>query len=300
MEYVIGYDIGGTKCAVSLGEVTGGNIKILGRYETPTTTDPKETLGRLENTARGFLSKYPVASVGISCGGPLDAESGTILTTANLPGWHYFGIVGYIEDKLGVKARLCNDADACAFAEWKFGAGQGTRNMVFITMGTGLGAGLILDGKLYSGTNGNAGEVGHIRLAEDGPVGFGKAGSFEGFCSGGGIARLAESMGAEKGITAKELAAKAKSGDAFALSVFEKAGEMLGRGLSVVIDILNPQKIVIGGVFMRSGELLIPSMEKTLKKESIGFSLDVCEIVPAKLSENVGDYAAISVGLTKE
>lgn len=297
MRYIIGYDIGGTKCAVSVGKVEEKKITILDRYEVKTTRSPEETLVALEGETRRFCEKYAVSSIGISCGGPLDSKKGQLYKVANLPGWENFKIVEYLEEKFGLKAYLQNDANACALVEWKFGAGRGTKNMVFITMGTGLGAGLIIDGKLYSGTNDNAGEVGHIRLADDGPIGFGKVGSFEGFCSGGGIARLAESMGAEKGITAKRLAENARKGDEVAKRVFEKSGEMLGKGLSVLIDILNPEMIVIGGVFMRSGDLLIPSMEKVLKKESLNFALDVCKIVPARLKENVGDFAAISVAL---
>ena len=110
----------------------------------------------------------------------------------NLPDWDNVPLVEMTEKRLGIKTILQNDANACAVAEWKFGAGRGTRNMVFLTFGTGMGAGLILDGRLYSGTNDMAGEVGHIRLAPKGPLGYGKKGSFEGFCSGGGIADLAK------------------------------------------------------------------------------------------------------------
>ena len=297
MKYIIGYDIGGTKCAGSVGKVDD-SITLLGRYEVPTTKNPLETLAALEEQTRKWIDAYPVEAIGVSCGGPLDSKKGQLYQVANLPGWDNFKIVEHLEQKFGKKTHLQNDANACAPVEWKFGAGKGTQNMVFITMGTGLGAGLILDGKLYSGTNDNAGEVGHIRLASDGPVGFGKAGSFEGFCGGNGIARLAERMGGAPGVTTKELAKRAKSGDAFAKSVFEKSGEMLGRGLSVLIDVLNPERIVIGGIFMRSGELLIPAMERVLKEECISFSLGVCEIVPAALSENVGDFAAISCALS--
>ncbi|MDY4186855.1 MAG: ROK family protein [Candidatus Borkfalkiaceae bacterium] len=299
MKYVIGYDIGGTKCAVSLGKVEEDKITILSRKETPTTKSSNETLSALEEKTREFITANKISAIGISCGGPLDSKQGKLYKVANLPGWEDFHIVEYLENKFGIKAYLQNDANACALVEWKYGAGKGTKNMVFITMGTGLGAGLIIDGKLYSGTNDNAGEVGHIRLADDGPIGFGKTGSFEGFCSGGGIARLAESMGAEKGITTKRLAEQAKGGDELALRVFEKSGEMLGKGLSVLIDILNPERIVIGGVYMRANELLLPSMERVLKQESLNFAFNVCEIVPALLSENIGDYAAISVALSE-
>jgi glucokinase len=217
--YVIGFDIGGTKSAVSIGESDKGSIRTLGRYEIPTAT-PHETMDALLVRAVEWKNEYGVTSAGISCGGPLDSATGVIVSPPNLPLWHGFAVVDYVKEKSGLIAALENDANACAVAEWKFGAGQGTRNMVFFTFGTGLGAGLILDGKLYSGTSGNAGELGHIRLSKTGPVGYGKEGSFEGFCSGGGISRLAvmmakrrktmpkciADMGGYEAVTAKKLA----------------------------------------------------------------------------------------------
>ena len=309
--YYIGFDIGGTKCAVSVGQVDCNDIRIVERKEVPTTKNPLETMGSLDESVQEYLKKYPIGSAGISCGGPLDSKKGIILSPPNLPGWENFAIVKYIKKNYNLNAKLENDANACAVAEWKFGAGVGVKNMIFLTFGTGLGAGLILDNKLYSGTNGNAGEVGHIRLAKSGPIGYGKTGSFEGFCSGGGIARLAEMMGKRKkqmptciqvmggyeNITTKKLAQSAFAGDKFAKQVFAKSGEMLGKGLSILIDVLNPEKIVLGGVFMRSSELLIPSMQEQITKEALVDCASVCEIVPAKLSENIGDIAAVSVAV---
>ena len=308
--YCIGFDIGGTKCAVSLGEIADGSIRVLHRQETPTLDDPKATLSILAPFVKEWTKEYGVTQAGISCGGPLDSKKGLIVSPPNLSkGWHGFYIVEYVQKEFGLMSKLQNDANACAVAEWKFGAGQGTKNMVFFTFGTGLGAGLILDGKLYAGTNDNAGEAGHIHLAKKGPVGFGGAGSFEGFCSGGGITRLAkimaarckklpkciEDMGGMDEITTKKLAQAAFEGDKFAKRVFAKSGEMLGKGLSIIVDILNPEKIVIGGVYMRSSALLIPSMKKVLEKDALSESLQVCEIVPAKLSENIGDIAALAL-----
>lgn len=307
--YYLGFDIGGTKCAVSVGLVEENSIRILERKETPTVANPHQTLEKLDGAVLKYLQRYEIHSAGISCGGPLDSINGIIGNPPNLPGWEGFGIVEYVKNKYGISARLENDANACAVAEWKFGAGIGRKNMIFLTFGTGLGAGLILNGKLYSGANGNAGEVGHIRLSRTGPVGYGKVGSFEGFCSGGGIASLArimakkekaipeciKKMGGLENITTKELANFAKAGDDFCKKVFTKSGKMLGKGLSVIIDLLNPELIVLGGVFMRSGELLIPAMKKELLREALGISLDDCEITAAKLSEGVGDIAAISI-----
>ena len=310
--YYIGFDIGGTKCAVSVGEAKDGNITILGREETPTQSSPQDTLAILLPAVKKWQKQYGVTRAGVSCGGPLNSQTGVIIAPPNLhTGWHGFAIVEYILQETGLQSKLQNDANACAVAEWRFGAGRGSKNMIFMTFGSGLGAGLILDGKLYAGANDNAGEVGHIRLAKNGPRGYGKDGSFEGFCSGHGIARLAAQMAArsknppaymqkEGGryeITTKELAKYAFEGDRFAKRVFAKSGEMLGKGLSIVIDVINPEKIVLGGVFMRSSKLLVPSMRKQIEKEALTESARVCEIVPAQLSENVGDIAALAIAV---
>ena len=313
--YILGFDIGGTKCAVITAKVTDGNITILKKEKCATDLklSPEEMINKLIAIADELLEGKPDA-IGVSCGGPLDSRKGIIMSPPNLPGWDNVEIVRLLEEHFGVKARLQNDADACAVAEWKFGAGKGLCNMIFLTFGTGLGAGLILDGRLYSGTNDNAGEVGHIRLDKSGPVGYGKAGSFEGFCSGGGIAQLGYIKALEAAgfgeypayfnkdmkpsdITAKDIAEAADKGDATALEVYRICGEYLGRGLSLLIDILNPQAIVLGSIFARSGHLLVESMKKEIEKEALPQSSGVCRILPAKLGESIGDYAAIAAAL---
>lgn len=313
--YILGFDIGGTKCAVVTAEYDGESIRLIkkDRCATDFSITPTQMIDRLIDMADGILDGMPEA-VGISCGGPLDAEKGVILSPPNLKGWDKVEIVSQIKAHYGVPVRLQNDANACAAAEWKFGAGRGCRNMVFLTFGTGLGAGLILDGRLYAGTNGNAGEIGHIRLAESGPVGYGKEGSFEGFCSGGGIAQLGFAMALEKAesgiypayysegmsssqVTAQTIAEAAEKGDGAAVEVYKICGEYLGKGLSVIIDFLNPERIVIGSIFGRSGHLLRDSMEAAIKKEALEASADCCQIVAAELGENIGDYAAIGAAL---
>jgi glucokinase len=201
-----------------------------------------------------------------------------------------------------------NDANACALAEWHFGAGRGCRNMVFLTSGTGMGAGLILDSRLYEGTTGDAGEVGHIRLAPDGPIGFGKAGSFEGFCSGGGIARLAVAaarrhgsqpswLEADGGTTTRLVAEAARAGDEVAAEVMHEAGKRLGQALAILIDVLNPERIVVGGHFPKTRDLLEPAMRESLAKEALPHSLKACAIVPAELGDTIGSHGAIAIAL---
>lgn len=314
--YILGFDIGGTKCAVITAEWDSTNITILQKEKCPTdlSISPEEMIEKLMVMADSILEKKPDA-IGISCGGPLNSKQGIILSPPNLPGWDRVHIVEQLEQHFGVTAKLQNDANACAVAEWKFGAGKGCQNMAFLTFGTGLGAGLILNGQLYSGTNDNAGELGHIRLSDHGPVGFGKSGSFEGFCSGNGIAQLGYFKALEKiqqgeyplyfkkgstlsDITAKAIADAAMAGDETALEVYHTCGAYLGKGLSIVIDLLNPEKIVIGSIFSRSKNLLWESAQKVIEKEALSLSAGCCEVVPAALGEQIGDYAAIAVALS--
>ena len=286
---LLGVDIGGTKCALILAENDG---TIVSRVATA-TTNVTDTLAWIVNGAKALAQTQDICSVGISCGGPLDSQKGLILSPPNLPGWDAVPITKLLFEATGAPAYLCNDANACALAEWMFGAGKGSRNMIFLTFGTGLGAGLILDGKLYEGTNGMAGEAGHIRLAADGPEGYGKRGSFEGFCSGGGISRLGSLMGCEG--TAKELADRAKAGDREALAVYRASARKLGLGVSVLIDLFNPERIVIGSVFARSETLFREEMEKVIAQEALAEAAAVCTVMPAALGDAIGDHAAVAV-----
>jgi glucokinase len=306
MKEYIGVDIGGTKIAVVKGEENGNIYKKI-RFENPGSKD--ECISRILSA----IAELGAAdAVGISCGGPLDNKRGIVLSPPNLPGWDDVPIVDIIENATGMPSFLQNDADACALAEWRFGAGKGAESMVFLTFGTGMGAGLILGGALYSGACGMAGEIGHMAMEKSGPVGFGKAGSFEGFCSGGGIARTAKAKAEQMlasgkapsfckseaeldSITAAIVAEHARKGCADALEIYENCGYMLGRGLAVIIDMLNPEKIVIGSVYARAEDLLAPAMRRALRKEALPASLAACEIVPAGLSENIGDIAALCV-----
>ncbi len=302
MDY-IGIDIGGTKCAVVLGDEEG---HVLDRFAMPTGA----CAPTLEALFAAVAKHRDYAAIGVSCGSPLDAERGIIQSPPNLPGWDDVHIVDMLTERFGVPAFLRNDADAGALAEWKFGAGRGTKHMIFLTCGTGMGAGLILGGRLYAGASGAGGEVGHMRLAEIGPVGYGKAGSFEGFCSGGGIAQTGEMvarMRAQVGrpvpwddgtpITAKRLAEAAYAGDEAAREVWDRTAEMLGRGVAILIDVLNPQRIVIGSIFARSGDLLRPGMERVIARECLPHAAAACEIVPAALGERIGDMAALSIAV---
>jgi glucokinase len=297
-----GLDIGGTKCAVAVADDDGVPREIA---RIP-TGEPGPTLDRLLAAIdQAGPGDSPV--FGVSCGSPLDARRGVILSPPNLPGWDDVPVVSLLVDRYGGEAYLMNDANAGALAEWMHGAANGCRDIVFLTFGTGMGAGLILGGRLYEGASGDAGEVGHVRLAESGPVGYGKVGSFEGLCSGGGIAQLAQQAARERdghvafnpgsveAITARHVASAAEAGDQLATSLLAAVGESLGRGLAVVVDVLNPEVIVLGSIYARSRAFIEPAMRRTLEAEALPQSLRACRIVPAALGDEIGNYAAIAV-----
>ena len=293
----IGLDIGGTKCAVSAGRSVDGGIEILSREEFPTKgLTWREVLEEFAVRIERILAAggEEPGAIGISCGGPLDSRRGLILSPPNLPGWDEVPVVAFFKDRFNVPTAVQNDANACALAEYLYGSGRGVRNLVFMTFGTGLGAGMIVDGRLYSGANDNAGEIGHIRLAPSGPVGYNKEGSAEGFCSGAGIARLAK-MRKGLDLTTKEIFERVRAGDADCREVFRESAEKLATILAFTIDILNPEVIALGGVFMRNADLFMEIVRPVLEREALPLALKACRIVPAELGENIGDYAALAV-----
>lgn len=274
----------------------------------------QSTVEKLMSIVGNLVRQNKIEAIGISCGGPLDSVRGLILSPPNLPEWDNVPITDIFQTEFQLPTYLENDANAGALAEWKFGTGKGFRNVIFLTFGTGLGAGLILEGKLYKGTNDLGGEVGHIRLSDDGPIGYHKRGSFEGFCSGTGLAQmmssellcLAEKTGhtemlkrykAPGEVTGKDVVAWAKHGDTIALRVVEKSGTYFGKGLSILIDILNPEVIIVGGMGPRLGDLLLGPARKVIDHEAIPGSASMCQIVPAALGEKIGDFAALCVAL---
>jgi glucokinase len=316
---LLGFDIGGTKCAVLLGKQEPETITIVDKAAVPTDLPVYEMIAKLfgmadEMLARNNVPKDGLQGIGISCGGPLSSKKGLILSPPNLIGWDRVPIVQMAKEHFGKPVLLQNDANACAVAEWKYGAGRGYDNLIFLTFGTGMGAGLILNGQLYSGISDLAGEVGHIRLAEMGPVGFGKAGSFEGFCSGGGIAQIAQIKARERlqvgldtaycksinnlpDVSAKSVAEAAMEGDETAIEVYRVCGEYLGKALAMFIDMLNPELIILGSIYGRAKDLLEPVMMEVIRREAYFESVEACKIVQAGLEESIGDIAALSLAL---
>ncbi len=300
---LVGLDIGGTKCAVITGEQNeNGDIAILGREAFPTPRTQEEAIRNLGDLAERMTAGKAIDAIGISAGNPMDAEKGMLLNPPNLPGWTGISMTERMTERFRAPAKMENDANACALAEYRLGAGKGSRNMVFITFGTGFGAGLVLDGKLYRGATGCAGELGHWRLSNDGPSGYGKIGSFEGFCSGGGTAQLAQTVAARyiqnghppayQACDVKAVAQAARAGDEAAREVFDICGRRLGQGLALLSDLLDVERIVIGSIFARCEDLLVKPMREVFDRETLPNQV---QILPAALGEQIGDYAALTI-----
>ena len=284
--HYLGIDIGGTKCAVLVGTDEG---EVLAREEMATTTfEPtcEWILTQVERLSKRYNDS--LHGVGISCGGPLDTKKGVILSPPNLPGWDAVPIVQLANKASQLPTYLMNDANAGALAEGMHGAGRNCDNFAFLTCGTGMGSGIVCNGQILEGTNGFAGEIGHMRLTDDGPIGYGKSGSFEGWCSGGGFAQWA-------GLTAKDAAKLALQGDEASLKAFAHFGEQLGRGLAVLVDILNPERILIGGIYPRAQQWIEPAMLASLEREALSPARTACKVMPSELGERIGDFAAIAV-----
>jgi glucokinase len=322
--YVLGVDIGGTKLATVLGSRDG---QILHKERLPTESDkgPDFGVARLIAMLRRALPDSgdvgDVVGIGVACGSPMDAEQGIILGPPNLQSWNPVPIVEILEREFGLYARLENDANAGALAEWRYGAGRGKRSVVYMTMGTGIGGGLVLDGRLYRGANGNAGEVGHMRVVpEGGPLcGCGKWGCLEAYCSGPAIARRAREAltrareapgaadagaailalaGSVEAVTAEHLFAAARQGDPLAERLVDETARLLGVGLANVIQLLNPEAIVLGTIATEQGDFFLDRVRRAARAETWPQLFEVVEIMPSPLGSQVGDYGAISVLLS--
>jgi glucokinase len=312
--YVLGVDVGGTKLATVLATRDG---QVLHKVRLPTQARRGAEFGvaRLismlrRNLAETGVDKAEIVGIGVACGSPMDAEQGIILGPPNLQSWNPVPIKSLLEAEFGLYTQLENDANAGALAEWLFGAGRGKRHVLYMTMGTGIGGGLILDGQLYRGANGNAGEVGHMRVVpQGGPLcACGKRGCLEAFCSGPAIARrtrvalknapdspILEMAGSLEAVTAEHLFLTARRGDALALQLVDQTAHYMGVGLANVIQILNPEVIVLGTIATEQGDFFLDRVRRVVQEETWPQMSEVVEILPSPLGNRVGDYGAISV-----
>lgn len=309
-ETILGLDVGGSKTVVVEGT---RNARILQRREIPTvgTRAFDQTFQRISSLADEIVAEAAsagrkIVAISASVPGPLRIKEGVFVNPPNLMGWH--GI--HFKDRLaeefpGLPVFLEHDGNAGALAEFHFGVGRGhadLRHLIFLTCGTGMGAGLIVNGRIVHGASDTAGEVGHLRIAEDGPSVFGKRGCFESLAAGIGMIELARLRFPQRWTqetSIRELVDAMLADDAEALSIAREAGEALGRGMALLVDALNPQVIVLGALAVVLGERLLAPARRVLAEEALPQAVAACEIVPAALGKGIGDVAALMAALTQ-
>jgi glucokinase len=305
---LLGFDIGGTKMAVVVGALSG---EILARHEFP-SRGPEEARRNFIDRGRALLANAPGAQLvacGIAAPGPMSSHRGMVLTPPNMPAWRDEPVKAWIEEAFGVPTGMENDANAAAMAEWAWGLHKKVDNLIYLTCGTGMGAGLILDGRLYRGKNDLAGEVGHLRIMPLGPVGFFKAGSLEGLTRGGALADLARLRIHEPhapssldtidpaDFTGQLVGEAALSGDPLARAVVVESATYLGQACALLIDILNPERISLGSIARRLGALYVDAVREGARREAIPAAFAGCVIDVAALGESVQDRGALAVAL---
>jgi glucokinase len=298
----VGIDIGGTKCAVVLGDCKGN---ILGRIERATNDGLAEwpsagtTLLALvdELLSRFHLSVSEVTSVGVSCGGPLSSVTGTILNPPNLAGWRNVPIRDFLASFFpGITVFVENDANATALAELRWGAGKGMRSLAYLTCGTGIGAGLILDGRLYRGKNDFAGEIGHSVIVPNGPLCLcGKKGCLEALASGGAIGRIGAKVFGDPAMTGRRVIELAKGGNAAASSIMNDAAWYLGIGISSLLQTLDLEMVVIGSLAAYAGDSYMETVRETIKENTWQSIVLSTKIVPSGLGKDTQDLAALAI-----
>ncbi|AKA70369.1 ROK family protein [Clostridium scatologenes] len=309
-KYVIGIDLGGTKISGAIADLKGD---IVSKYIIPTNSNEGEkvVLDRItivieKVIEESKIDKNQILAVGIGSPGPLDAKKGIILTTPNLP-FKNFNIVEPLKNKFNIPVYLDNDANAAAIGEYVFGAGQGTNNMVFITVSTGIGGGAILNGKIYRGNTCNALEIGHTTIEKDGPkCNCGNYGCAEALASGTAIGRSAKeavergektSLSSYEKITAYEVFKEAEKGDAVAQKVLDKALNYLGICVANIIASFDPEMVIIGGGVSKGGNIVFQKVKEVVDKRCFKAMSESTKIVPAALGTDAGVIGAVALAI---
>ncbi len=312
----VGVDLGGTKIHTVVAKADGA---VLGEDRRPTeaTQGPDAVVARIAASVRAAcelagVSVESVAGVGISSPGPCDPKRGVVTNAPNLPGFHDVHITRLVSEALGRPVLLENDANAACYGEFRFGAGRGLRHVVYVTLGTGIGGGIIIDGKIYEGASGAAGEVGHIIIDPDGPpCNCGARGCVEALASGPAIAREAKRAIAEgrspimAGLagdsrpTAELVLRAAQQGDAVAREIIRSAGHSLGIGLIGVLNCLNPEALILGGGLIGLGDLYLEPAITTAKSGAFEQIMSDVTITLASLGERSGALGAAALVMAK-
>jgi glucokinase len=301
---VLAFDIGGTKLAAGVVDAAGG-VHSFAVVPTDAARGPEDGMRRLFELGRRVVdeSGVPWAEIeliGIGCGGPLDPASGVLIAPPHLTGWVDVPLVARATEALGRPAVLENDATAAAAGEHRFGAGAGTRNMIYLTISTGVGGGSVVDGRLYRGATGNGGELGHVTVDWQGREcrGCGRRGCLEAYVSGTSIAERAAEAGLT-GATAAHVAAAARAGDPRAVAVWDETVEALACGLTSIVNLFDPEMVVVGGGVSGTGEQLLAPVRERVHAQAMSPAGEVVKIVTAALGDRVGVVGAAAIAIER-
>lgn len=305
MKKFIAVDVGGTQIRVAI--FAENSIEPLAQKKIPTQGNNQTPIERIIGLLKELWpSDGEVQSIAIAAPGYLDPEKGIVITAPNIPGWKNYPLAGLLQEQFNVPVYLGNDANLAALGEWKYGAGRGHHNLLYMTVSTGIGGGIICGDQLITGVNGMAGEIGHVVSVPDGPMcGCGKRGHLEAVSSGTGIARYVREK-LQEGVpsvfpvgatpSAKEIAQAARNGDKLSNEAFELAGFYLGRTVADFLHILNPSILILGGGVSMSGDLIIKPMKASMEKHVIvpEYMSDL-QIVQAALGDDAGLLGALAL-----
>ena len=308
---IAGIDIGGTKIAVALADAVSGETIFRHRFPTLAVRGANAILAETTTHLEAALAHNSgnLISIGIGCAGPLDIEKGLAMSPPNLPGWDEFPLVKIIAEHFRVPVILDNDANAAALGEYAFGAGKGFENLVYMTISTGIGGGVIIGGKIVRGVGAGAGEIGHSTVAGDEiRCGCGGYGCLEAVASGTNIARrageavahcVAESLLSNEPITAQTVVEAARNGDALAQKIWDETIRFVAVGLNAVIVTLAPEAIIIGGGVSLAGEaILFEPLRREVQKRVKIAPVERIKILPAGLKDESGIYGALALART--
>ncbi len=295
MSLVLGLDIGGTKSAAVLGDESGC---VLAREAGPTPQGPwPEALAFMVGLLHAVRpANEHITAIGVSCGGPLDSQTGTVHAPPNLPRWDNVPLRDLLEAEFQLPVWVENDANATALAEHQWGAGRHARDMAFLTMGTGIGAGLILNNELYRGRHNLAGEIGHATILPGGPLCLcGRRGCLETLSSGTAIGRMGRERCDDPSLTAHDVCARARLHDPIAQGIIADAALYMGIGLANLLQTLNLERIVLGTLAVQAGDLLLEPIQASAQAHCWPRVWEGVSIVPAALGNAAQDMAALAV-----
>ncbi len=318
MRFVLGIDIGGTNLVVGSVAEDGSELHALDSEPTHAEAGQSDVLDRLITLAQRTIERTrqevrgaDIIGVGVGAPGPLDTKRGIVLLTPNL-GWVNLPLRQIIHERLGLPAALDNDANCAVLGEWWMGAARGTRNAIGITIGTGIGGGIIVDGKLYHGASDCAGEIGHTTIDTEGRrCKCGNYGCLEAYASGpniamraveelkaGAVSRLADYVGGDlRQVTAQTVYQAAHDGDQLALEVVNDTAKFLGAGIANLVNVFNPEVVVVCGGVTLAGDRLFDPLRREVARRAFKPAVSVCRIIPCELSGTAGVYGAAKVYL---